>query len=98
MKKRIGLLQKLDCLIRKARAPVYLHRFGPKTYTTRQHLKVWLLKEKFKQSWRDFIDDIVPDYFDNVPDRSTLIKFVKRLPFWLKNRLIAESAGADPVE
>ena len=75
-----------------------MHRFGPKTYTTRQHLKVWLLKEKFKQSWRDFIDDIAPDYFDNVPDRSTLIKFVKRLPFWLKNKLIAESAGADPAE
>lgn len=98
MKKKKSLLQKIDGLIRQARAPVYLHRFGPKTYTTWQHCKAWLLKEKLRCSWQDFIDDHASTYFDEVPDRSTLIKFVKRLPFWLKIKLTALSAGLAPAE
>lgn len=85
-------------MIRNARVPVYLHRFGPKTYTTWQHCKAWLLKEKHKCSYQDFIDDFAPVYFDEVPDRSTLIKFVGRLPAWLKLRLTALSAGLDEAE
>jgi hypothetical protein len=34
MKKRKKLLNKLNCLIRRAKVPKYFHRFGPKTYTT----------------------------------------------------------------
>jgi len=98
MKGKKTLLQKLDSLIRQARAPVYLHRFGPKKYTTWQHCKAWLLKEKHKCSWKDFVDDFAPVYFTEVPDRSTLIKFVGRLPAWLKLRLVALSAGLDAAE
>lgn len=97
MKHEKSLLQKIDGLIRHARAPVYLHHFGPKKYTSWQHCKAWLLKEKFRCSWQEFIDDFAPLFFDKIPDRSTLIKFVHRLPFWLKNHLVALAAGLGPA-
>src|SRR3989338_1319428 len=97
MKDKKSLLQKINGVIRQARVPVYLHRFGPKTYTSWQHCKAWLLKERCKCSWQDFIDDHAPYYLKEIPDRSTLIKFVKRLPFWIKNALVKATAGDEPA-
>lgn len=99
MKKKRSLLQKINGLIRKARVPLYLHHFGPKKFTSIQHCKCWLLKEKLGCSWDDFIEDHIMYYgVEKIPDASTLKKFVKRLPFWLKNQLIALSAGIEPAE
>lgn len=98
MKGKKRLLKNIDGLLRQARVPVYLHRFGPKTYTSWQHCKAWLLKEKFKCSWQDFVDDYAPYFLEEIPDRSTLIKFVQRLPAWIKNMLVALSAGLEPAE
>ena len=98
MRKKKTLLQKINGLIRQARVPKYLHHFGPKTYTSRQHCKAWLLKEKLKCSWQDFSDDYATYFLDDIPEISTLKKFAKRLPFWLKNKLISLSAGLDPAE
>lgn len=98
MGKKKSIVQKVDGIMRQARVPAYLHHFGPKTYKSRQHCKAWLLKEKHKCSWQEFIDDWADTYLDEVPDRSTLIKFVQRLPFWLKNKLVVLSAGIDPAE
>ena len=92
-----GLLKEIDALIRRARVPQYLHHFGPKTYTTRQHCKAWLLKGRLKCSWQELIDDWAPYFLPGVAERSTLIKFVKRLPFWLKNALVTHSAGSTPA-
>jgi len=98
MDKKKSLLQKINEIIRQARAPVYLHHFGPKKFTSLEHLKAWLLKEKLRCSWQDFIDDWASYFLESIPDRSTLIKFVKRIPFWLKNELVALSAGLTPAE
>jgi transposase len=99
MKKKKTLLQKINGLIRKARVPKYLHHFGPKKFTTIQHLKCWLLKEKIGCSWQDFIDDHIGYYgIKKIPDSSTLKKFVKRVPFWLKNLLVKLSAGIETAE
>src|SRR3989338_8748654 len=98
MKDKKSLLQKINGVIRQARVPVYLHRFGPKTYTSWQHCKAWLLKERCKCSWQDFIDDHAPYYLKEIPDRSTLIKFVKRLPFWIKKALAAASVSLSHAE
>ena len=98
MIKKKSLAKKIDGIICKARMPKYIHHFGPKTYTSRQHARAWLLKEAHKCSWDDFIDDYAPDELDEIPERSTLIKFVQRLPFWLKTKLIALSAGLEPAE
>ena len=98
MKRKKTVVDKIDALIRKARVPKYLHHFGPKTYTSRQHVKAWLLKEQHKCSWEDFFDDWAPLYFKDVPECTTLIKFVQRIPFWLKSKIIALSAGLEPAE
>ena len=98
MDKKKSLLQKINEIIGQARAPVYLHHFGPKKFTSLEHLKAWLLKEKLRCSWQDFIDDWASYFLESIPDRSTLIKFVKRIPFWLKNELVALSAGLTPAE
>jgi len=98
VKKTESILHKIDLLIRRTKVPVYLHHFGPKTYTSWQHCKAWLLKEKHKCSWQDFLDDFAPIYFEKIPDRTTLVKFVGRLPIWLKNKILAFSAGDEPAE
>jgi len=99
MKKKRSLLQKINGLIRQARVPTYLHHFGPKKFTSLQHVKCWLLKEKLKCSWDDFMRDHIMYYgVDEIPDVSTLKKFVKRLPFWLKNMLASLSAGLDSAD
>lgn len=98
MKKKKSLIKKVDGLLRQARVPLFLHRFGPKTYTSVNHCKAWLLKEAHRCSWQDYIDDWAPQELDNVPDCSTLKKFVKRIPMWLKNKLVSLSAGLAPAE
>jgi hypothetical protein len=98
MEKRKTIVDKINDLIRQARMPKYLHHLGPKKYTSRQHAKTWLLKEQHKCSWEDFFDDWAPLYFEKVPEYTTLIKFVKRMPFWLKNQLISLAAGLEPAE
>jgi hypothetical protein len=99
MKKKKSLLQKINGLIRQARVPAYLHHFGPKKFTSIQHVKCWLLKEKLKCSWDDFMRDHIMYYGVHIiPEVSTLKKFVKRLPFWIKNTLTALSAGIEPAD
>lgn len=98
MEKENSLVEKINGLLRQARVPVYLHHFGPKTYKTVQHCKAWLLKEAHKCSWQDYIDDWASQELDQVPECSTLKKFVKRLPMWLKNKLVSLSAGLEPAE
>ena len=96
MRKKESLLQKINGLIRKARVPKYIHHFGPKTYTSRQHVKSWLLKEKLGCSWEEFLEDHAQYYgIRSNPDSSTLKKFVKRMPFWLKNKLVALSTDIE---
>lgn len=98
MKQKNSLPKKIDGVIRQARVPKYIHRFGPKTYTSRQHCRAWLYKEAHRCSWDDYFDDYAAEELDVVPERSTLKKFVKRIPFWLKNKIIALSAGLSPAE
>jgi hypothetical protein len=99
MSKKKTLVEKINDLIKLVRVPKYLHHFGPKTYTTIQHVKCWLLKEKLKCSWDDFVDEHAIYYgVQNIPEVSTLKKFVKRLPFWIKNKLVSYSAGLEPAD
>lgn len=94
-----SLLKKLNRLMRKARVPRFLHRFGPKKYTTWQHLKCVFLKRKLKEiSWRDLLE-ILP-YFGigKIPHFTTLIKFAGRLPAHLWNLMLGCSAEVDKVE
>lgn len=95
MKKRKTLLKKLNSIVRKARIPKYLHNKGPKTYTTRLHVKCLLLRQKLKCTYEELVDDYLPYYFDDIPERSTLIKFSNRLPVYLWNAILSASADDD---
>lgn len=98
MVKKKSVIDKIDGLIQQARVPVYLHHFGPKKYTSIEHCKAWLLKEAHRCSWKDYIEDWAPKELSNIPDRSTLIKFVQRLPAWLKATLFRLSVKIEAAE
>ena len=91
MRRKDSLLQKINVLVR--RFPKFFHHFGPKKFTSWQHLKCILLKEKLRCSYRRLLE-LLP-YFGvkKIPERTTLIKFVKRLSeeFW--NELLKLSSN-----
>jgi transposase len=94
MNKKERLLQKLNGLVRKASVPRWLHHFGPKKFTTWQHLKCVFLKQKLKCSWRDLME-LLPYFGMKQPHFTTLIKFAARMPQRLWNLLLSWSAQAD---
>lgn len=98
MGRKKTVLQKINGLILQARVPAYLHRFGPKKYTSIEHCRAWLSKEAHRCSWQDYLDDWAAGELSRVPERTTLIKFVKRLPAWLKAKLTTLSAGIEAAE
>lgn len=96
MGKKKTLIQKINEIIRKARVPKYLHHMGPKTYTTGQHMRCLLLRQKLKCTYEELIDEYLP-YFGvkNIPERTTIIKFAGRVPIYLWNKVLALSAEAE---
>lgn len=97
MKKRKTLLKKLNAIVRKARVPKHLNKSnkGPKTYTARQHVKCLLLRQKHKCTYEELVDDYLPYYFNDIPERSTLIKFANRLSVHLWSRILAASSDEE---
>ena len=94
VRKKKRLLQKINGLLRQARVPRWLHRMGPKKFTTWQHLKCVFLKQKLKCSWRDLIE-LLPYFRMQIPHFTTLIKFASRIPVALWNLILSWSAQAD---
>lgn len=88
MVKEKTLIQKLNYLLRRAKVPKWLHHFGPKKYTSWQHLKSLFLKEELKLSYRRLIPFLPYFGIHKIPKRSTLIKFSKRLSQTYKNLLL----------
>jgi len=97
MKKKRQLLQKLNSIVRKARVPKYINKSnkGPKIYTARQHVKCLLLRQKHKCTYEELVEDYLPYYFSDIPERSTLIKFANRLSVSLWSRILSASAEDD---
>jgi len=96
MNKKRSILQKINYFVRKF--PKYFHHFGPKKFTSWQHIKCLLLKEKLQCSYPKLLE-LLP-YFgvNKIPDRTTLIKFAKRLPLSFWNKLLKLSANLDFCE
>ena len=95
MKKTKQLIKKLYLTIQRAKIPRFLHRYGPKKYTTRQHLICVFLKQKLKLSWRELLELLPYFGITEVPDHSTLVKFCKRMTALLWTTLLQLSAIAD---
>ena len=97
MKRERTLIKKINGIVRKARVPKYINKSnkGPKIYTARLHVKCLLLRQKLKCTYEELVEDYLPYYFSDIPERSTLIKFANRLPVYLWNRILASSADDD---
>jgi transposase len=81
-------IQKLNDLIRRSKMPKWLHHFGPKKYTSWQHLKCLFLKEELGLSYRRLMPILSNFGIKKVPEMSTLKKFSKRLSQTYKNLLL----------
>lgn len=72
------LIRKVKVLLKQAKMPDFLHRFGPKWYPLWMHFLCLLVKQACKLSYRrvcKFLDELDFD----APTYSALAKFVKRL-------------------
>ena len=93
------LLKKLNRLLQRAKVPRFLHHFGPKKFTSWQHLKCVFLKRKLRElSWRDLLELLPYFGITNVPHFTTLIKFAGRMPAYLWNLMLSWSAEVDSAE
>ena len=92
MKKEVKLTRKINRLLKKIGCPRYLHHFGPKTYKFLQHALALLLKEVMQCSFRR-ISKLLSLLGSEVPTYSALCKSRKRIPFWIWNNLLKQTAG-----
>ena len=82
-KREVKAVKKLYGLFRRAKIPKYLHRFGPKKYTTWWHLFIITMKQNFKGGLQVALDLLNDLGFTDLPKRTTLVKLIKRLPLWI---------------
>jgi len=92
MKKEVKLTKKINRLLKQIGCPRYLHHFGPKTYKFLQHALALLLKEVMQCSFRR-ISKLLALLGFEVPTYSALCKSRKRIPFWIWNKLLKQTAG-----
>ena len=83
MKDKNQLINKIKLLLNKAKAPKYLHRFGPKTYELWQHIFGLFVKSYCQLSYRSTAYFLKSLGF-SVAAKSTLQRYSAKLslPFW----------------
>ena len=83
MKDKNQLINKIKLLLNKAKAPKYLHRFGPKTYELWQHIFGLFVKSYCQLSYRSTAYFLKGLGF-SVAAKSTLQRYSAKLslPFW----------------
>ena len=92
MKKEKKLENKVKRLIRKAKLPRHLNKFGPKIYELWQHLMALLVKQECKLSYRR-TSRLLNDLGIKVPTYSALAKFACRMPLFIWQTLLAATAS-----
>jgi len=85
MSKENKLINKIKHLLSKAKAPKYLHHFGPKMYELWQHVFTLLVKAECQLSYRR-TTRFLRDLGFKVATKSTLQRYSAKLllPFWQK--------------
>ncbi len=83
MKDKNKLVNKIKLLLKTAKAPKYLHRFGPKTYELWQHIFALFVKSYCQLSYRSTAYFLKQLGFI-VATKSTLQRYAAKLslPFW----------------
>ncbi len=79
MVKKEKLVKKIFRLLRRAKVPRWLHRFGPKKYEFWQHFLALLVMQECKLSFRR-VEILLLELGFICPTYSALCKIVKRLP------------------
>ncbi|MFH1589408.1 MAG: transposase [archaeon] len=85
MKEKTNLIKKVKLLLKKAKAPVRLHHFGPKTYSLWQHVFALFIRAECRLSHRR-TTSLLRKLGFVVASKSTLQRYTKKLslPFWQK--------------
>lgn len=92
MKKEILLVKNLSSLLKQAKCPRFLHRFGPKTYELAQHVFGLLIKEVTQMSFRRVAKFLQTMGID-CPSYSALCKRRKKIPAGLWQELLNLTSG-----
>jgi len=86
MKKKKGLIQKLNQFVGSLRLPKHFNKKGPKKYKVKQHVIAWLVKQATKSSYR-LNSELCYDLRVTKAHFTTLGKAIKRFPMWLWNKI-----------
>lgn len=90
--KEARIIRKIKRLLRQARMPTWLHRFGPKKYKLWQHMLCLLIREECQLSFRR-VHNLLDGLGFIVPTYSALCKMSKRIPVKTWRFLLWISAG-----
>jgi transposase len=90
--KQENLQLKIKRLLTWIGCPRFLHRFGPKKYTSVAHVAVLLVKEAFKLSFRR-VSLALRSLGLQAPSYSALCKSRKRIPLSIWHKLLQMTAG-----
>ena len=92
--KETKLFRKVKGLLKRAKLPRWLHRFGPKTYELFAHVFALLVRELCKLSYRK-VSNLLNGLGVSTPSYSALAKMVKRVPRALWNALFNATVTFD---
>ena len=90
--KAVKIVFKVKRLLERARAPKYLHHYGPKKYAFWEHVLALFIKQECKLSCRRVVS-LLRGLGFNVPSYSALAKMCKRIPLWIWKILLRVSAN-----
>lgn len=90
--KQCKIIRKIKRLLRQARMPRWLHRFGPKKYELWQHMLALFIKQECRLSYRR-IANLLNGLGHTVPTYSALCKMNKRVPIAVWKALLSATIG-----
>jgi transposase len=79
MEKKNKLINKIRCLVRRAKLPRWLHHFGPKKYEFWQHAVALIIKQECKLGYRR-VSRLLRWLNVDVPSYSAIAKMANRIP------------------
>lgn len=101
MQKKKQLIDKIKLLLKKANAPKYLHRFGPKTYELWQHIFALFVKSYCQLSYRSTTYFLRQLGF-SIATKSTLQRYTAKLslPFWqtIFNKTVSSASSIGAID
>ena len=101
MKTKAELVNKVKCLLNKTGMPLFLHRFGPKTYELWQHVFALFVKSYCQLSYRRTTKFLRSLGFKTAT-KSTLQRYAAKLglPFWqaILSKTVGRVCGVGAVD